>query len=72
MSELIVGAWRNGLGISATSVVEQTVDKAKVGFRMLPAEQALLDLVDTLDGYEAFASEVLTEWADTPKRIKAE
>lgn len=60
-SVLVVGAWRNGISANTTSIVTQFEAKEKSGFRMLPEEEAILDLAQLLDGYDEFA-----EWQEDP------
>lgn len=56
---LIVGAWRNGLTAVTAALVAEYEKKAKAGFRLLPYEQATLELAIMLDGCDTIAEELL-------------
>lgn len=58
-SVLVVSAWRNGISANTTSIVTQFEAKEKSGFRMLPEEEAILDLAQLLDGYDEFTEPYL-------------
>lgn len=61
MSDLIVGAWRNGLSESTQQFVEEVEERQGKGFRQLPHEKSMLELVGLLEGYDAVTGEILDE-----------
>lgn len=58
---LTVGAYRGGLSPNTVSVLEETEEKEKAGFRMLPAEEAILELGRIAEGYDEFVDVVEVE-----------
>lgn len=58
-NDVVVGAWREGLG--DPSVVEDVLKRRASGFRQFPYESTVVELADLLDGYDSFAEELLTE-----------
>lgn len=59
MSDLIVGAWRNGVDETTISAVEQAEAKEKSGFRLFPYELTAVTTARLLDAYDDFVCEIL-------------
>ncbi len=60
MNDLIVGAWRNGVGSDVTDIVDEAYAKQKSGFRQFPNESTVRELAELLDSYDEVANELLT------------
>ena len=61
MVDVVVGAWRNALSKALASEVASVEERRDKGFRLLPYESTVSELALILDGYDAFAQDILTE-----------
>lgn len=64
-SDLIVGAWRNGLGQTPAQDLPNIEKRRQDGFRLSPLENLVITLADLLDSYdELFAEQLAYEPLD--------
>lgn len=74
-NDLVVGAWRNGLGDHAAEHVGEVDKRRTQGFRQLAYESTVAQLSDLLDSYDTLAAELLSEQckcAEKKNAVKAD
>lgn len=60
-SDLIVGAWENGLTAKTAATVKGMQNLDRAGFALQPEEAAIIDLTHLLDSYDRMAEELLLD-----------
>lgn len=61
MSDLVAGAWREGLDSTSRKAIEWFEQRRAAGFRLIGSEIEQAKLIDILDSYDKLVGELLTE-----------
>jgi hypothetical protein len=61
MNDVVIGAWREGLTKQNKEDIATIEKRYNQGFRLLPFESTVLDLVLTFDAYEEIANDLLMD-----------
>lgn len=71
MSVLTAGAWRGGLGVATLGHIRNVEKRRQGGFRALPPEAVMRELIDLLDGYDTLVSSLLLAEESSQASTKA-
>lgn len=59
MSDLILGAWRNGLSEGQAGDLEEIEKRHEQGFRLMPLDYLVLQFADYLNEYDELFAELV-------------
>jgi hypothetical protein len=63
MEDVVIGAWRNGLSPKMTADIAHIEDRYNKGFRQLPWESTVMELVLILDAQDLMFDDLLADMA---------
>jgi hypothetical protein len=61
MSDVVIGAWREGLTKQRTEDIKDITKRADQGFRLAPLEAFALELSMALDAYDVFLDDLYVD-----------